>query len=189
MKRRLNYQESNLLAVPSAMSAKDTRRTPRPHIALSTGTPGQKHRNRDGSQPDRCWGRRRSRSNYGTSHRDAAWVNWISSLSFLSHPLTPCLVSVKVEESDPSSSSARFTLKFLEDVCSLSKPCRSRPDGCEDQRPKGKAPRVQTAARWKKRERGRRPSGSMDRRIAGGVPGLSQIGTLSALRVTMHVAK
>lgn len=73
------------------------------------------------------------------------------------------------ESDDPSSLSARFTLKFLENACSLSKPCRSRPDGSEDQRPKGKAPNKQAKVRRKKRERDRRPSGSMDRWIAGGV--------------------
>ncbi|KAL0101767.1 hypothetical protein PUN28_019119 [Cardiocondyla obscurior] len=67
------------------------------------------------------------------------------------------------------------------------KPCWSRPDGREDQRPKGKAPRESAEVKRNKRERGRRPLGSMDHRIAGGIPGLSQIGTLSALRVTTQL--
>lgn len=61
------------------MSANDTRRTLRPHIAFSTGTPDQEQQNRNGSQPDRCRRRRRSHSNCRTSHWDPAWVNWIFS--------------------------------------------------------------------------------------------------------------
>jgi len=111
-----------------------------------------------------------------------------SFFSRLSHLQFSVLSLSKEKSNDPSSLSARFTLKFLEDACSLSKPCRSRPDGSENQRSKGKAPNKQ--AKMKKegeRERDRRSSGSMDRWIAGGV--LSQIGILSVLRVTMYDRK
>jgi len=89
-----------------------------------------------------------------------------SFFSRLSHLQFSVLSLSKEKSNDPSSLSARFTLKFLEDACSLSKPCRSRPDGSENQRSKGKAPNKQ--AKMKKEGERERPEvigidGSLDR--------------------------
>lgn len=83
-------------------------------------------------------------------------INRVSSI-FRARSFSPLSLLYQVE--DPSSSSARFALKFRRNACSLSKPHRCRPDGSEDQRSKGKAPREPADERRKKGERDRRPSG------------------------------
>lgn len=93
------------------------------------------------------------------------------SRSFL---LTPFLSFSSLSNGGSFEFKRAFCTEVSEDECSLtSKPRRSRPDGSEDQRSKGKAPRERAEERRKKGERDRRPSGYRCG-IAGGV--LSQFG-------------